>query len=42
MKENFRMKINQRGDYEKDWLIEHGKRIGIDKIIKPNKKIIII
>ena len=29
---------NQLGDIERDRLIEHGKKIGIDKILKQNER----
>ena len=35
-KGNIRMMKSQRGDTEKDKLIEEGKRIGIGKIIRQN------
>ena len=37
LKESIRMMISQRSDTEKKYLIEEGKKIGIDEIIKRNK-----
>ena len=39
MKENIRNKYSQRGNTERDLLIEHEKGIGIDEIIKQNERI---
>ena len=38
LKESFRAKYNQLGDFERERLIEHGKRIGIDEILKQNER----
>ena len=37
LKENIRMMKNQRSDTEKNNLIEEGRKIGIDKVIKHNE-----
>ena len=37
LKESIRMMNSQRSDAEKIKLIEEGKKIGINKVIKPNK-----
>ena len=37
LKEGIRMMHSQRNDTEKNYLIEEGKKIGIDEIIKRNE-----
>ena len=39
LKESIRMMINQRSDSEKNSLIEEGKRIGVNDVIKYNEVI---
>ena len=39
LKESIRMMNSQRSDTEKNYLIEEGKKIGIDEIIKLNEVI---
>ena len=39
MKENIRSKYSQRGNIERDLLIEHDKGIRTDEIIKQNERI---
>ena len=39
LKESFRMMKSQRSNVEKNKLIEGGKRMGIDEIIKQNERI---
>ena len=38
LKEWIKTKVSQLGDTERDRVIEHGKRIGIDKILKQNER----
>ena len=38
LKESIRKKDSQIGDTERDRLIEHGKRIGVDVIFKQNDR----
>ena len=39
LKENIRMMKSQRSDIERNKMIEGGKRINIDKIIRKNERI---
>ena len=38
MEESIRVKEDQLGDFERDRLIEHDKRIGTDEMLRQNKR----